>query len=131
MVVYNVVVNCWVSYTSLSWQNIKFVKNPHCTFYRSRLSFFFFFFLKDPAPTEIYTFPLHDALPISRIGFYDFQKVRFLRGGDSCPRPRTAVWSRLEPGRGVSTHSCPGPMTSSGSAVSCESCTSQIGRAHV
>src|SRR3712207_7926206 len=26
-----------------------------------------FFFLKDPATTEIYTLPLHDALPISRL----------------------------------------------------------------
>src|SRR5256885_6413154 len=26
---------------------------------------FFFFFLNDPAPTEIYPLPLHDALPIS------------------------------------------------------------------
>src|SRR5436309_11641134 len=28
--------------------------------------FFFFFFFNDPAPTEIYTLSLHDALPISR-----------------------------------------------------------------
>src|SRR5207302_10547268 len=28
------------------------------------LSFFFFFFFNDPAPTEIYTLSLHDALPI-------------------------------------------------------------------
>src|SRR2546430_12980448 len=27
--------------------------------------FFFFFFFNDTAPTEIYTLPLHDALPIS------------------------------------------------------------------
>src|SRR2546425_4185201 len=26
--------------------------------------FFFFFFFNDTAPTEIYTLPLHDALPI-------------------------------------------------------------------
>src|SRR5256885_1422686 len=26
--------------------------------------FFFFFFLNDPAPPEIYPFPLHDPLPI-------------------------------------------------------------------
>src|SRR2546430_8002621 len=30
-------------------------------------SSFFFFFLNDPAPPEIYPLPLHDALPISRI----------------------------------------------------------------
>src|SRR2546429_8646381 len=29
------------------------------------LSFFFFFFFNDTATTEIYTLPLHDALPIS------------------------------------------------------------------
>src|SRR2546428_8049811 len=28
----------------------------------------FFFFLNDPAPTEIYPLPLHDALPICRQG---------------------------------------------------------------
>src|SRR5205085_9813639 len=28
------------------------------------LYFFFFFFFTDPAPTEIYTLSLHDALPI-------------------------------------------------------------------
>src|SRR2546430_17346533 len=28
-------------------------------------NFFFFFFFNDPAPTEIYTLPLHAALPIS------------------------------------------------------------------
>src|SRR2546425_4345136 len=30
-----------------------------------QLSNFFFFFFNDPAPPEIYTLPLHDALPIS------------------------------------------------------------------
>src|SRR5206468_10490433 len=35
--------------------------------YRNALSlFFFFFFFNNPAPTEIYTLSLHDALPISR-----------------------------------------------------------------
>src|SRR5207249_11554113 len=29
--------------------------------------FFFFFFFNDPAPTEIYTLSLHDALPISSL----------------------------------------------------------------
>src|SRR4030043_2242564 len=32
----------------------------------SCLSCFSFFFFNDPATTEIYTLPLHDALPISR-----------------------------------------------------------------
>src|SRR2546429_6402227 len=30
----------------------------------SLVNFIFFFFLNDPAPPEIYTLPLHDALPI-------------------------------------------------------------------
>src|SRR5205807_10353529 len=29
--------------------------------------FYFFFFFNDPAPTEIYTLSLHDALPISAL----------------------------------------------------------------
>src|SRR2546429_5983874 len=33
------------------------------------ISPFFFFFLNDRAPPEIYPLPLHDALPISRIKF--------------------------------------------------------------
>src|SRR5437762_7921753 len=33
---------------------------------RHLLPLFFFFFFSDPAPTEIYTLSLHDALPISR-----------------------------------------------------------------
>src|SRR2546421_11826342 len=31
---------------------------------RATSSTFFFFFFNDPAPTEIYPLPLHDALPI-------------------------------------------------------------------
>src|SRR3990167_2004937 len=30
----------------------------------SQISYYLFFFLKNPAPTEIYPLPLHDALPI-------------------------------------------------------------------
>src|SRR5438477_11552578 len=36
------------------------------------LVFYLFFFFNDPAPTEIYTLSLHDALPI----FYYFRDVR-------------------------------------------------------
>src|SRR5437868_10534505 len=39
----------------------------YSVFLCSLFSFFFFFF-NDPAPTEIYTLSLHDALPISRCG---------------------------------------------------------------
>src|SRR3989440_9441333 len=38
--------------------------------------FFLFFFLNDPATTEIYPLPLHDALPICRRGY---GKVRLVR----------------------------------------------------
>src|SRR5438874_12416853 len=33
-------------------------------------SFFLFFFFNDPAPPEIYTLSLHDALPISLLHLY-------------------------------------------------------------
>src|SRR4051812_49913624 len=47
------------------------------------LSFFFFFF-NDPAPTEIYTLSLHDALPISA-------SAHRARSADS----RTTAWRSL------------------------------------
>src|SRR5256885_3891092 len=47
--------------------------------------FFFFFFFNDPAPTEIYPLPLHDALPI------------FARRGRSRP-PHTRLPSDRPPG---------------------------------
>src|SRR5207249_10796511 len=54
----------------------------------------FFFFFNDPAPPEIYTLSLHDALPIS-------------------PRPfacRSAGCARGAPGSGGSSpRPCPGP----------------------
>src|ERR1035438_485124 len=46
------------------------LRHPHISPIPSNLSIsfysflFFFFFLNDPAPTDIYTLPLHDALPI-------------------------------------------------------------------
>src|SRR5206468_10050400 len=46
-----------------------------------------FFFFNDPAPTEIYTLSLHDALPISR-----------QRRGDQ--RPRHDLRGRHRPARG-------------------------------
>src|SRR5258707_11608210 len=39
------------------------------------LSLLFFFFFNDTATTEIYTLSLHDALPISRIGQPDRQRL--------------------------------------------------------
>src|SRR2546430_3965730 len=42
----------------------------------------FFFFFKDTAPTEIYTLPLHDALPICPVEVHDAVGAR------EAPRPR-------------------------------------------
>src|SRR5256885_4314386 len=36
--------------------------------------FYLLFFFNDRAPTEIYTFPLHDALPISPLGIAALQQ---------------------------------------------------------
>src|SRR5690554_7911761 len=45
----------------------------------THLSFSLFFFFHDPAPTEIYTLSLHDALPIySRILVDDEQVIIFV-----------------------------------------------------
>src|SRR5262245_64685289 len=38
----------------------------------------FFFFFNDPATTEIYTLSLHDALPISHLGFLAGQIGRLI-----------------------------------------------------
>src|SRR5215204_5367134 len=47
----------------------------------------FFFFFNDTATTEIYTLSLHDALPISKLGWLDVARLR--------------IWARpLLPGRG-------------------------------
>src|SRR5947207_13046305 len=49
--------------------------------------FFFFFFFNDPPTTEIYTFSLHDALPI------------YCAGRDHPVQPAQRL-SRTQPGRG-------------------------------
>src|SRR5947209_18174219 len=41
----------------------------HLFFFRSFYLFSSFFFFNDTATTEIYTLSLHDALPISHLGF--------------------------------------------------------------
>src|SRR5438477_12575457 len=58
-----------------------------------RLYTFFFFFFNDPAPTEIYTLSLHDALPISArsaarfaLRFIFTSKLR-MPGGKTTPPP--------------------------------------------
>src|SRR5207302_10517071 len=57
----------------------------HCfSLFHSRvfLLIFFFFFFNDPAPTEIYTLSLHDALPIcwrSFVQFCDYRRATFRR----------------------------------------------------
>src|SRR3990167_2160389 len=50
-----------VEVTGLDWERTP-LNSRHSQKSTSRFSFFF----NDPAPTEIYTLPLHDALPIWR-----------------------------------------------------------------
>src|SRR3989449_11544275 len=47
-----------------------------------RSFFSFFFFFNDPAPTEIYTLPLHDALPISPLHEIATSKNKYIREFD-------------------------------------------------
>src|SRR2546429_5246467 len=57
----------------------------------------FFFFFNDPPPTEIYTLPLHDALPISAAGKPPAGKLLL-----SASRDRSAVVVRVtDDGRGI------------------------------
>src|SRR6266702_6733585 len=55
--------------------------------------FFFFFFFNDPAPTEIYTLSLHDALPIIAEWF----RARF--GSPTDVQARS--WPAIAPGDDV------------------------------
>src|SRR2546422_5195348 len=55
---------------------------------------YFFFFFNDTAPTEIYTLPLHDALPISRLRHvvHPAERRRLVSGvGSTGPRPHARV----------------------------------------
>src|SRR3989440_12265551 len=54
-----------------------------------RAVWFFFFFLNDPAPTEIYPLSLHDALPICRAS------ASAPSGSPHPPRPRRGSRGRL------------------------------------
>src|SRR5438093_7416261 len=69
-----------------------------CVFFLVDFSFFFSFFFNDTATTEIYTFSLHDALPIS--GRIDGEKVEFRAGIDGaehgCSSRRRNLYSRSE-----------------------------------
>src|SRR5258708_40276423 len=85
---------------------ILFSNNSHIT---SHFTFSFFFFFNDTATTEIYTFPLHDALPIC--ADHAVEGVGLFQGGDGEPgcapierRPRhwnlaVPVASRLDDGQ--------------------------------
>src|SRR5256884_363703 len=49
-----------------------------------------FFFFNDPAPTEIYPLPLHDALPISLAAHAPLPVAGFARVGHDLPLPAAA-----------------------------------------
>src|SRR5258708_21770281 len=64
-------------------------------------SYFFFFFLNDPAPTEIYPLPLHAALPIGRSPATTRRSVDLPQpdgptSASSSPRPTPKPTSRSE-----------------------------------
>src|SRR5439155_24623111 len=52
--------------------------------------FFFFFFFNDPAPTEIYTLSLHDALPICIGSSPTASRLseRYRAAWSACPSPK-------------------------------------------
>src|SRR5205085_11159488 len=59
-----------VAHTSVHIYTLLFLRPSRLFFLLSHplsLPLFLFFFFNDPAPTEIYTLSLHDALPISRL----------------------------------------------------------------
>src|SRR5256885_1248238 len=51
-----------------------------------------FFFFNDTATTEIYTLSLHDALPISDIGFVDW----YVKNRNADRYPMTHLWTAVE-----------------------------------
>src|SRR2546428_10935331 len=76
----------WIR-ASCSWCTI-LLKARWCLFR------FFFFFFNDPAPTEIYPLPLHDALPISIV-----------------PSPASGWYTKWNPSEAVIIVPCPAPAT--------------------
>src|SRR5438309_3342964 len=70
---------------------------------------FFLFFFNDPAPTEIYTLSLHDALPISvrarRPATRDLAGAGLERAARQAPRRRAALRGDRKSTRLNSSHS--------------------------
>src|SRR2546430_5405438 len=75
------------------------------------LSLFFFFFLNDPPPTEIYTLPLHDALPIS-------PPARKISGLHCCCHSDASAWDWGEHRRVQFDQRAPGPASTISTTVS-------------
>src|SRR5437868_14648042 len=69
-----------VSYLRLCVSSIFFLFSP-------LLPLFFFFFFNDPAPPEIYTLSLHDALPIS------LETCAAMESSHDIHRFHSALWS--------------------------------------
>src|SRR3989449_9942156 len=103
------------------------------TYLTGLLFLFLFFFFNDPAPTEIYTLPLHDPLPIPRrprpAGELEVPPVVEEQLGDEEVRSRLhlglAVAEVLAEVAGL------GVPFGIASAADAEVHSAQIGRAHV
>src|SRR2546421_12560862 len=94
--------------------------------YYNRL--YFFFFLNDTAPTEIYTLPLHDALPICPRSATHRAHSQGLGGGGRAARCRRTRISR----RRARSAGGKRPAVSLGPPATQEKEEArQIGRAHV
>src|SRR2546422_8712705 len=71
---------------------------------------FFFFFFNDTAPTEIYTLPLHDALPISLDRWHRLSQPE--GSNDACRRFDPSLRSLLAPPGSCPSHRAEPPAAS-------------------
>src|SRR2546421_9896185 len=93
--------------------------------------FFFFFFFTDTAPTEIYTLPLHDALPISIISQQLAELERILAAGHPAgPTLRAIIVNLVETTAARADQALVGARRGGLHQID-DDRAQQIGRAHV
>src|SRR5262249_58443766 len=74
--------------------------SPAATCFCSPSPFSFFFFFNAPAPTDIYTLSLHDALPISHLAYWQLLVPLVLIGlgfSAAIPAAQSSVLSHIAP----------------------------------
>src|SRR5262249_15311310 len=74
--------------------------SPAATCFCSPSPFSFFFFFNAPAPTDIYTLSLHDALPISHLAYWQLLVPLVLTGlgfSAAIPAAQSSVLSHIAP----------------------------------